>query len=125
MSKKNTTKRERRIRRRARVRSRVQGTATVPRLNVFRGLRSLSLQLIDDTAGNTIVSVNSKKDVPEKGDAGERTGKTATAYLLGLALAEKAKAAGVEQIVFDRAGHAYHGRVKAVADGARDGGLMF
>jgi len=84
----------------------------------------MSLQLIDDTAGKTLVSVNSKKDAG-KGDAGDRTGKQAVAYLLGKALAEKAKAAGIETVVFDRAGYAFHGRVKAAADGARESGLIF
>lgn len=124
MKKRGTTKRKRRERRRIRVRALVAGTASIPRLNVFRSLTGLFLQLIDDTAGKTLVSVNSKKDIPSKGDAGERTGKVAEAYLLGRALAEKAKAAGIEDIVFDRAGYRYHGRVQAVADGARDGGLI-
>lgn len=83
------------------------------------------VQLIDDTAGRTLVSVNSKSDGKEKTAANERTGKVAVAYVLGLALAHKAKAGKIERVVFDRAGHKYHGRVKAVADGARDGGLKF
>jgi len=124
MNKKITTKSGRRERRRVRVRAIVSGTAARPRLNVFRGLRGMYLQLIDDEAGKTLVSVNSKKDTP-KGDAGERTGKQAVSYLLGKALAEKAGAANIKNVVFDRAGYAYHGRVKAAADGARDGGLIF
>jgi large subunit ribosomal protein L18 len=113
-----------RERRRARVRAKISGTATRPRLNIFRSLTGMSLQLIDDVAGKTIASVNSKKDV-KTGDAGDRKGKVKVAYLLGLALAEKAKANKIETIVFDRAGYLYHGRVKAVAEGARDGGLKF
>jgi large subunit ribosomal protein L18 len=70
------------------------------------------------------MSVNSKKDL-KKGDAGERTGRVAEAYLLGKVIAEKAKGAKIEQVVFDRAGYAYHGRVRAAAEGARDGGLKF
>ena len=106
------------------MRARVSGTKERPRLNIFRSLRGLSLQLIDDHGGIVMASVNSKKDAG-KGDAGERKGKVAIAYLLGLSLAEKAKALKVESIVFDRAGYAYHGRVKAAAEGARDGGLIF
>lgn len=117
------TKGDRRERRRARVRARVLGTLERPRLNVFRSLTGMFAQCIDDTAGKTLVSV-SMKDA-KAGDAGERAGKTATAYLLGKALAEKAKAAKITTVVFDRAGYKYHGRVKAVADGARDGGLQF
>lgn len=118
------TKEERRNRRRARVRSRISGTATRPRLNVFRGILTTYVQLIDDTVGKTLVSVHSKKDA-KSGDAGERTGKVAQAYILGKLIAEKAKTAGIESVVFDRAGFAYIGRVEAVAQGARDGGLQF
>jgi len=84
----------------------------------------LYLQLIDDATGKTLASVNSKTD-KVTGDAGERSGKVASAYLLGKLLAEKAKTAKIETIVFDRGGYAYHGRVKAAAEGARDGGLKF
>ena len=83
------------------------------------------LQVIDDESGKTLVSVNAKVDMPKAGDAGERKGKVAMAYLLGKALAEKAKVKGISAIVFDRAGYRYHGRVAAAADGARDGGLIF
>lgn len=124
MNKSKLTKTQRRERRRARVRSQISGSAVRPRLNVTRSLTGMFLQLIDDTTSKTLVSVNSKKDA-QTGDAGERSGKVATAYLLGKLLAEKAKAAGIESVVFDRAGYTYHGRVKAVADGARDGGLVF
>lgn len=113
-----------RERRRARVRARIVGTTVRPRLNIFRSLTKIDLQLIDDSQGITIVSVNSKKDV-KTGDAGERKGMVAKAYLLGLVLAEKAKEKNIESIVFDRAGYLYHGRVKAVAEGAREGGLKF
>jgi large subunit ribosomal protein L18 len=124
MNKKNTTRQTQRLRRRIRVRARIQGSASVPRFNVFRGLRGMFLQLIDDVNGKTLVSVHSKKEAVS-GDAGDRSGKVATAYLLGQALAKKAKTVGIERIVFDRGGYAYHGRVKAAADGARDGGLVF
>ena len=110
-------------RRRARVRSRIHGTAARPRLTVFRSLRGMYVQIINDDTGTTIASAHTKTDAT--GDAGDRTGKTAAAYLVGRAVAEKAKAAGVESIVFDRAGYLYHGRVEAVAAGARDAGLTF
>ena len=123
-TKKLTTHRERRTRRHARVRAKISGTAARPRLSVTRTLRGLFVQLIDDAAGKTIVSVNSKKDAG-KGDVGERKGKVAVAYLLGKELAERAKAAKITEAVFDRSGHKYHGRVQATAEGARDGGLQF
>ncbi|MCF6276801.1 MAG: 50S ribosomal protein L18 [Candidatus Magasanikbacteria bacterium] len=113
-----------RERRRARVRARISGTIQRPRLNIFRSLTGVYLQLIDDVNGKTVVSVNSKKD-GNTGDAGKRKGGVAKSYLLGMALAEKAKAKNIENIVFDRAGYLYHGRVKAVAEGAREGGLKF
>ncbi len=110
--------------RHARIRSRVSGTALRPRLVVTRSLRAMFAQLIDDISSKTLVSLHSKT-IDTNADAGERTGNVATAYLLGKALAEVAKAKGVNSVVFDRAGYAYHGRVKALADGARDGGLIF
>ncbi len=118
------TKIQKRYLRRRRVRSRVYGTSLRPRLNVFRSLRGMYVQLIDDENGKTIVSVNAKKDADVK-LAGERKGKVAVAYSLGLALAKKAQEKNIKQVVFDRAGYKYHGRVKAVAEGARDGGLEF
>lgn len=122
--KKPKTKQERREKRRIRIRSRVIGTLERPRLNVFRSAMGMYLQLIDDKASRTLESVHSKH-VKEASDAGGRNGKMAVAYQLGKALAEKAKAIGITTIVFDRAGYAYHGRVKAAAEGARDGGLLF
>ncbi len=116
-----STKAERRERRRARVRARVSGTSERPRLNVFRGLVTMYAQLIDDTTGKTLAAVHSKGI--KKGDAGERKGKTATAYLIGQAIAEAAKAKKISSVVFDRAGYAYHGRVKALLEGVRDGGI--
>ena len=121
--KKQLTKQQARKRRHGRVRAKVQGTAARPRLNVFRSLRGFFAQVIDDETGKTLVSVNSKNDA--SGDAGERKGKVAIAYLLGQAVAAKAKEANVTTVVFDRGGYAFHGRVKAFADGARDGGLVF
>ena len=118
------TKEQKRDRRRARVRARVIGTAVRPRLSVFRSLRGMYVQLIDDSTGVTLVNVHSKNE-GKNIDAGERTGKEAVAYGLGKILAEKATKANISTVVFDRGGYAYHGRVKAVADGARDGGLIF
>jgi large subunit ribosomal protein L18 len=118
------TREQQRTRRRARIRARVSGTTVRPRLSVFRSLRDINLQLIDDVSGVTLVSISTKTDKIE-GDAGERSGKIAKAYLLGRVLAEKAKAKNIEGAVFDRGGYKYHGRVKAVAEGARDGGLNF
>ncbi len=116
-------KQEKRMRRHRRVRAKVSGTATRPRLNVYRGLTTVYVQLIDDISGKTIASVHTKKIA--KADAGERTGKVALAYTAGKQIAELAKAAGITECVFDRGGFRYHGRVKAVAEGAREGGLTF
>ncbi len=117
------SKQSRREQRRRRVRARVSGVATRPRLNVFRSLTTMYVQLIDDVAGKTLFAVNAK--TAEKGDAGERTGKVALAYLMGKTIAKLASQKGITEVVFDRAGYAYHGRVAAVADGAREGGLVF
>ncbi len=109
--------------RHSRVRARVVGSATIPRLSVFRGLRSMVAQLIDDTKGQTLCQATSKEVQGKKAEG--RTGKVAESYLLGQLLAEKAKAKGVSVVVFDRGGYSYHGRVAALADGAREGGLKF
>ena len=114
---------ERKIRTRARralrVRSKVQGTAERPRLTVFRSNKAIWAQVVDDRAGHTLVSA-STLNVTEIG-----LSKTDQAAKVGLLLAERAKAAGVERVVFDRGAYLYHGRVKALADGAREGGLDF
>ncbi len=109
--------------RHSRVRSVVQGTSSHPRLSVFRGLRSTIAQLVDDAAGKTLCYVSSKEIKETKTEG--RTGKVAAAFLVGKKLAEKASEKGIKTIVFDRAGYKYHGRVQAVADGAREGGLQF
>lgn len=117
---------EARTRRRARVRARISGTATRPRLSVFRSARHISAQLINDETGKTIASQDDMK--LKKADVKSKEGmeaKVAIAYAVGLALAEKAKAAGIDKVIFDRGGYLYHGRVKALADGARKGGLEF
>ena len=107
-----------RIRRHARVRKRVTGTAERPRLAVFRSNRHIYAQLIDDAAGHTLASAGSRT-APGDGD------KSAAAKRVGTDLAAKAKAAGITTVVFDRGGFQYHGRVKALADAAREGGLDF
>ena len=95
-----------------------------PRLCVFRSNRFIYAQLIDDTAGKTLASASSQEK--ELGAPAEgKTGKTGVAMRVGLAIAERAKKAGVEKVVFDRRNYKYHGRIKALADGARKGGLSF
>ena len=114
------TKRQARERRHRRVRGKVQGTAERPRLAVFRSNRGIDAQLIDDTVGRTVAAaswLNLKKSF--------KGAKTEQAAEVGKLLAQNAKKAGVEQVVFDRGGYLYHGRVKALADGAREGGLDF
>ncbi|MFA5211378.1 MAG: 50S ribosomal protein L18 [Patescibacteria group bacterium] len=122
---KNNTKTIKKIRRHARIRAIVKGTKQRPRLSVFRSLTKLNIQLIDDNEGKTLACVNDKNTDIKKGDVGERKGKIAQSYLLGRALAEKAKELKITEVVFDRGGNLYHGRVAAVAEGARDGGLKF
>jgi large subunit ribosomal protein L18 len=108
-----------RLRRRRRVRAKVRGTAERPRLSVFRSNRGLSVQLIDDVAGRTLAAVNwTEADL--KGLQSMEQAKR-----VGALIAERGKAAGVEAVVFDRGGYQYHGRVKALAEGAREGGLRF
>jgi large subunit ribosomal protein L18 len=112
-----TTRPARRMRRRRRVRAKVIGTAQRPRISVFRSNRGIFLQLIDDEAGRTLAAVTWTE--PElRGLPRMEQAKRA-----GTLLAERAKAAGVERAVFDRGGYQYHGRVQAVADGAREAGL--
>lgn len=112
----------RRVRRHARVRAKVSGTVDRPRLSVFRSLDGMFAQLIDDAAGRTIMSAGIK-DADAKIDVGERKDKVADAYRVGFALAKKAQEKKIAAAVYDRGGYRYHGRVQAVADGARDGGL--
>jgi large subunit ribosomal protein L18 len=115
------TRREQRYRRQLRVRTKVAGTAERPRLVVFRSLKHAYAQLVDDARGVVLLGVS---DVSE-GIAVEGAGKVARAKAVGTLLAAKAKAAGVTKVVFDRAGYRYHGRVQAIAEGARAGGLEF
>jgi large subunit ribosomal protein L18 len=112
-------KQRRRARRRARIRGSVSGTADRPRLSVYRSNRGVFAQLIDDERGHTLVAVNWTE--PEL----RPLGRMERAARAGALLAERARAAGVEECIFDRGGYKYHGRVKALADGARGGGLRF
>ncbi len=122
---KNTEKKKRdtHLKRRMRVRAKIKGTKQRPRLSVYRSLSHISAQLIDDEAGRTIVAC-SDRDVKEQNTEG-MTRKCARAYAVGVEIARRAKDAGISKVVFDRGGRKYHGRVKAVADGAREGGLEF
>jgi len=106
-----------------RVRARVQGTAVRPRMNVFRSSQHIYAQIIDDTAGHTLVSA-STIDTEIRPQLGALN-KTDQAKVVGQVLAKRALAAGVKQVVFDRGGYRYHGRVKSLADGSREGGLEF
>ena len=109
-------------RRHERSRQKVTGTAEKPRMAVFRSLRNISVQIIDDVAGRTLVAVSTEMADFPKGTYG---GNVKAAETLGGMAAEKAKAAGIESVVFDRGGRKYHGRVKALADAARKAGLKF
>ncbi|WKK66804.1 50S ribosomal protein L18 [Lutimonas zeaxanthinifaciens] len=113
------TKLQRRNRIKNRIRKVVSGTAVKPRLSVFRSNKAISAQLIDDVAGKTLVSTTSLSMKDAKGT------KIEIATAVGKDLAEKASKAGIESVAFDRNGYLYHGRVKALADGAREGGLKF
>ncbi len=113
------TKEAMRLKRRRRVRAKVRGTAERPRIAVFRSNRGIAAQLIDDDAGRTLAAVN-WIEAPLRDLKGSEQAKKA-----GELLAQRAQAAGVQSAVFDRGGYQYHGRVQALADGAREGGLTF
>jgi large subunit ribosomal protein L18 len=110
---------QRRLKRRRRVRAKVRGSAERPRISVFRSNRGVFAQLIDDSAGRTIASVSwTEAELRDLGAMDQ-------ARRAGALLADRAKAAGIESAVFDRGGYRYHGRVRALAEGAREGGLAF
>ena len=115
------TKIERRNRIKSRVRTVVSGTADRPRLSIFRSNKQIYAQLIDDVNGTTIVAASSS----DKSIAGSEGNKSEKSAKVGKLVAEKALAAGITEVVFDRGGYLYHGRVKQLADGARKGGLKF
>ena len=116
------TKLERRTRIKMRIRKKMNGTAETPRLSVYRSNKQIYVQVVDDLKGETLLSACSKEK-----DIAAQTGikKTDQAKLVGKLLAEKCKAKGIEKVVFDRNGYKYHGRVKSLADAAREGGLKF
>lgn len=114
------SKLEKRIRIKRRVRGKISGSADLPRLSVYKSNKEIYAQLIDDKDGKTLASASSR----EKGVDANGT-KSEVSAAVGKAIAAKALAAGIEAIVFDRNGFVYHGRVKALADGAREGGLKF
>lgn len=105
---------------RYRIRKKVSGSAVRPRLSVFRSNKSIYCQLIDDATGHTLASTSSHDEAVSK-----EVNKTEQAKAVGNLLASKAKGLGIENVVFDRGGNLYHGRIKALADGAREGGLKF
>ncbi len=105
-----------------RIRSKVAGTAERPRLNVFRSLNHIYTQLIDDASGTTLAAAST---VAKKGEGASAGGNVGAAVQVGRAIAERAKERGITRVVFDRGGYLYHGRVKALADAAREAGLEF
>jgi large subunit ribosomal protein L18 len=121
MSKISKERRESRLRRHNRVRKKIHGTAERPRLSLYRSNKHVTLQIIDDDLGTTIAAASSNE--PSLRASGGAT--VASATVLGKAIAERAKAAGVTKVVFDRGGYLYHGRVAAVAEAAREAGLEF
>lgn len=119
----NKSRSEARIRRHARVRKKLAGTAACPRLSVFRSVAGIYAQIVDDSASNTLVSASTvDKELREKMKGLK---KSEQAKLVGQTVAERAKGKGITTVVFDRGGFKYMGRVRAVADGAREGGLKF
>lgn len=106
---------------RYRIRKKISGTSSKPRLSVFRSNSDIYAQLIDDTNGATIAAASSR----QKDISAQKTDKTEKSKLVGEAIARKATELGIKDVVFDRSGYIYHGRVKAVAEGAREGGLIF
>ncbi len=115
------SKTERKLRIRRRIRKVSFGTSERPRLSVFRSNKEIYAQVIDDTNGHTIVSASSR----DKGMSDAKGTKSEIAHAVGKALAEKALKAGIDKVAFDRGGNLYHGRVKSLAEGAREGGLNF
>ncbi len=116
------TKNEKRGHVHDRIRKKMQGTAELPRLNVYRSLNHIYVQVIDDLHGTTLVSASTAEGKKESRTTG---GNVASAKAVGKKIAERAKAKGVTKVVFDRGGYLYHGRVKAVAEAAREAGLKF
>lgn len=118
---KKINKKENRIKRHKRLRNHISGTAMKPRLSVYRSSKHIYAQLIDDEAGNTLLSASTL----DKSLDLESTGNIEAAKAVGAAIANKAKEHGIEEVVFDRSGYVYHGKIKALADAAREAGLKF
>jgi large subunit ribosomal protein L18 len=118
---KNTHKQARRTKRRIGIRKRISGTGERPRLSIYKSLNHIYAQIINDLDGRTLAAASSN----DKGVTLDKTGNSAAAAIVGDAIAKKAKAAGISKVVFDRGGFKYHGRVKALGDAARKGGLEF
>ena len=118
------TRRRARVRRHARVRAKIAGTAQRPRLAVYRSNRHIYAQLVDDDTARTLVSASDREVEAGGQGSGQGSGKTAPAKAVGELLAERAKTAGIERVVFDRGGRLFHGRVAALAEGAREKGLQ-
>lgn len=114
-----------RIRRHVRVRTKVSGTSLVPRLSVFRSLSHIYAQVIDDERGHTLAAASTLEDEGRQAKDGEAQDKTKQAALVGSLVAKRAREAGINRVVFDRGGFRYHGRVKSLADAAREAGLKF
>ena len=123
MKSKSKLRRQLRARRHARIKKKIQGSADRPRLVVFRSLKNLEGQLVDDDRGITLLGVSTQG--VEAGEIKDRKGKVADSYAAGKRLADQAAGKGVIDVVFDRGGYPYHGRVRAFAEGAREGGLRF
>ncbi|MEE8443046.1 MAG: 50S ribosomal protein L18 [Dehalococcoidia bacterium] len=117
------TRRDKRGARHKRVRLRVQGNSGRPRMSVFRSLQQIYAQVIDDTTGHTLAAASSLGS--KKSNQSNGLNKTQVARLVGTEIAERTKAAGIGRVVFDRGGYRYHGRIKALAEAAREGGLEF
>lgn len=115
------TKRERRARIKQRIRSRLSGNSEIPRMSVYRSNKQIYAQIVDDVTGKTLLSASSK----EKEIADQKVNKIDQAKLVGKSIAGKAKDNGIETVVFDRNGYLYHGRIKSLADAARENGLKF
>jgi large subunit ribosomal protein L18 len=125
MGSKKNNRRAQRARRQRRIRKKIQGTAERPRLVVFRSLKNIEGQIVDDDASRTLVGVSTLTEELRDFKGDSQRPKVDKAFEAGKLLADRAKEAGVETVVFDRAGYKYHGRVKAFAEGARKGGLEF
>ncbi|MBX7151157.1 50S ribosomal protein L18 [bacterium] len=124
MSDQHTLKTAKRAKIRKRIRRKLAGTTERPRLAIFRSVKHIYAQLIDDSQGKTLVHISSTADAVKNAVSGSK-GKIGVSKAVGMEVAKAAKSKGIEKVVFDRGGYQFHGRVKAVADGAREGGLQF